>query len=147
MEKTLVIRANTNSTWDSADVFLVDLEELSKKMLTGMVKPIKDKLCDETRSWYYNFEVKIVDENHLKLKEFMSQYDKHFTIIEGDWDFYNDPLLINPESRLDCESIKVYHLHSTDKSILVFSCYGKHTGEEFWSTYVYFSDIFEHIND
>jgi hypothetical protein len=119
--KTLVVKAYTNSEWDSVDVVLFELDKESIDWLkelrekVELVKGISGFNCLSIFSYGAEF---LQDESGV-----YEDIENGF-ILEDDVDENN---FSEPETHFDTDTIGLRGYG------FFFKCYGKHTGEEFWS--------------
>ncbi len=114
----VLIKAGSNSEWDSVSHFLLHLNQQFIKH----IQEIQDKL-------------KIFEPDIVSLKLF-NPFDGKFVNIDEDKNpeyFLNNITITQNESYfLPAQVINSYHI-LIDKYAISFIGYGKHTGEEFYS--------------
>ena len=128
--KHLIIKAHTNSEWDSVSSALVELNDDSISELRKIRNAVEnfntDGLSFHRASFFFGgVDFKISDSGEY------DEMESCFTVVEDlDLSDYTDP-----ESPLDSATIEV------NKSGFKFTAFGKHTGEEFYSETVSFEDF------
>lgn len=131
---TILVRAYTNSEWDRCDFAIVHCGEMWRNIIRKRMEAIQtisedSELCSVR---YYGASVDFFqteDEDILKLLE-----QEDWTFIEMDED--EERTLATPENRLD-----TYRLAILPKGGFMYSAFGKHTGEEFWTEELPLADI------
>lgn len=128
--KHLIIKAHTNSEWDSVSSALVKLDDDSISELRKIRNAVENFNTDglsfnRASFFFYGVDFKVSDSGQY------CGMETSFTIVEDlDMSDYSDP-----ESDLDCCTIDV------DKDSFKFTTFGKHTGEEFYSETVSFEEF------
>jgi hypothetical protein len=128
--KHLVIKAHTNSEWDSVSSALVKLDDDSISELRKIRNAVENFNTDglsfnRASFFFYGVDFKISDSGQY------DEIENGFTIVEDlDLSDYSDP-----ESVLDSTLIEA------DKDGFKFTTFGKHTGEEFDSATVSFEEF------
>ena len=125
----LLVRASTNSEWDTCEFAIIHITEQWKQQLekrVAAIQPFKDDYNLQSMS-YYDTEVDFytTDEDDLPDME---------GLLDGkDWAFVElakseqDSFAL-PENRLDCYRMIVYR-----SGAACYQAYGKHSGEEFFT--------------
>jgi hypothetical protein len=128
--KHLIVKAHTDSEWDSVSAALVELNDDSISKLRKIRNAVENFNTDglsfnRASFFFYGAEFKISESG---------QYDEmetSCTVVEDlDMSDYSDP-----ESPIDSCTI------DADKDSFRFTAYGKHTGEKFYSETVSFEDF------
>ena len=131
---TILVRAYTNSEWDRCDFAIVHCGEVWRNIIRKRMEAIQTiaedgELCSVR---YYGASVDFFqteDEDILKLLE-----KEDWTFVEMDEG--EERTLVCPENRLDTYRISIF-----PKGGFMYSAFGKHTGEEFWTEELTLADI------
>lgn len=125
----ILVRAHSNSEWDSCEFAIVSISEKWKKeqlKRLEVVKPFAEDYVFQSLNFYdYSVNFYQTGENGLPdLDELLA--DKDWTFIELSEEELDN--LTPPESSLDCYRLAIYRDGDAK-----YKAYGKHTGEEFWT--------------
>ncbi|MDY5823619.1 MAG: hypothetical protein SPJ99_02005 [Candidatus Coprenecus sp.] len=131
---TILVKAYTNSEWDRCDFAIVHCGEAWKNLIRKRMEAIQpiaedSELCSVR---YYDASVDFFQTDDKDILKLLEQED--WTFIEMDED--EERTLVSPENRLD-----TYRLYIFPKGGFMYSAFGKHTGEEFWTEELTFTDI------
>ncbi|MDX3913920.1 MAG: hypothetical protein QHC79_10325 [Pseudosphingobacterium sp.] len=125
----LLIKANTNSEWDSCEFAIVHISEewkMEQAKRLEYLEPLKDNYQFQSMNFYDSaIDFFRVDEDDRPNIENLLG-DKEWTFVELEKS--EQERLTPPESRLDC-----YRLVFRADGTAHYTAYGKHTSEEFWT--------------
>ena len=125
----LLVKAYTNSEWDTCDFAIVHLSEDWKKQQAKKLEAVKPFAED------YNFQslnyydtaidfYRIGEDEQPDIEELLA--GKEWVFVELDKD--EQETFTVPENSLDCYRLVVYKNGNA-----IYKAYGKHTSEEFWT--------------
>lgn len=142
--KTFVLRASTNSEWDAVDFCIVKVHD-NILNLVEKVKEFKNQdffgyISTGVGFYYSSFEM--VNDSILQEARVLNKIEKgiknackllsedydltHVEISNFEWEQINMQDFL-PENKMDCHTIDV------EPGCVYFKCYGKYSGEEFFS--------------
>lgn len=125
----LLLKADTTSTWDNCEFAIIHLSEQWKKLQAErleLLKPLKNNLhflsmnYHDTAVDFYGLD----DEYQPDIEELLK--GKTWSFVE--FDEGERQKFIPPENPLYCYQMRVYQ-----RGTAIYSAYGKHTNEEFWT--------------
>jgi hypothetical protein len=125
----ILVRAHSNSEWDSCEFAIVSISEKWKEeqlKRLEFIKPFVEDYVFQSLSFYdYSVDFYQTGEDGLPdLDELLA--GKDWTFIELDEEEPDN--LTPPESSLDCYRLAIYRDGDAQ-----YKAYGKYTGEEFWT--------------
>ena len=125
----LLVKAYTNSEWDSCDFAIVQLSEEWKKEQAKRIAAVKPFVNDYNFQSlnYYDTAVDFYrtgEDDQPDLEKLLAE--KEWAFVELD-ENEQDNFTI-PENPLDCYRLMVYK-----NGYAIYKAYGKHSGEEFWT--------------
>lgn len=131
---TILVKAYTNSEWDKWILPLSIVEKCGRSSYGKEWKRYRSlrrtvncvQSATMVHPWIFS---QAEDEDILKLLE-----KEDWTFVEMDED--EERTLASPENRLE-----TYRLSIFPKGGFMYSAFGKHTGEEFWTEELTFTDI------
>lgn len=126
----ILVRAHNNSEWDSCEFAIVSISENWKKeqlKRLEVVKPFAEDYGFQSLNFYDgSADFYQTGEDDLpNLDELLA--DKDWAFVELSEEELDN--LTPPESSLDCYRISIYRNGDAK-----YKAYGKHTGEEFWTS-------------
>lgn len=125
----ILLKAGTNSEWDNCNFALIHITEEWKKEQAKrleLVKPFAEDHYFQSLKYYdtaVDFYIADEDDNP-DLYKWLE--DKPMMYVEIDKDELET--LSVPENRLDCYRLVVFKTGTA-----IYTAYGKHTSEEFWT--------------
>lgn len=125
----ILVRARTNSEWDSCDFAIVNLsEEWKQNQLKRLdtVKPFVDDFTFKSLN-FYDCAVDFFqgsDDSLPDVNEFLA--DRSWAFVDVSEDELDT--LTQPENVLDSHTVAI-----KNNGEAKYKAYGKHTGEEFWT--------------
>jgi len=123
----LLVKANTNSEWDSCEFAIVHIpDEWKREQAKRLeaVKPFAEDYNFQSLS-YYDTTVEFYrtgEDDQPDIEKLLAGKDWVFVEMDGQEAF------TTPENRLDCYRLSVYRNGNAN-----YKAYGKHTSEEFWT--------------
>lgn len=142
--ETILLKVQTNSEWDGCDFALISCTEAWRNMTSDRANEVKtlsrnqDFYCqiywDTPLGYFCN-----ADPDYVIISDYLNQQ-------EQDWCFVAmesgepDSLPV-PENRLDSHQLVI-----TAGGNAHYKAYGKHSGEEFWTTSFHITEILESFN-
>jgi hypothetical protein len=125
----LILNARTNSEWDECDFAIVNVCGSWKKEQQNRLEIIEpfQKDYNLISMDYYDTAVEFYKDDNAIMPdsaELLNERQWSFIIISQK----EINALSLPENRLDCYSLVVKR-----GGYAIYKCYGKHTGEEFWT--------------
>lgn len=137
----LLVKANTTSVWDDCEFAIIHITEQWKEEQTKrleLLKPLKDNLRFLSMN-YHDTAVDFyrVDENECpNIEEMLAGKTWSF----AEFDEGERQKLTPPENALYCYQMRVYQ-----RGTAIYSAYGKHTSEEFWTEEFPLTQIIEQL--
>lgn len=133
---TIIIKAFTNSEWDSVDFVLVRISDSYLKTIAERYRSVEILNKD---NYFYNVSYWDAPDGW-----FLTDNSLVLDLEDRDWsyiDISDDEIeqLSSPEQTIDAQQCKI----SSDT--LSFQGYGKHTSEEFWTASVPISEIIKEV--
>lgn len=133
----ILVTANCNSEWDNCDFAIISggkawTEWLQARLeVTRKIQEYDDFCCLK----FFDFNVKFYISNEGDQEEILEKIkEKSWAFIELE-DGEEEKFSV-PENRLDCHTISLF-TNCSGKYI----AYGKHTGEEFYTDSIPFTDV------
>lgn len=123
----LLVKANTNSEWDSCEFAIVHItDEWKREQAKRLeaVMPFAEDYNFQSLN-YYDTAVEFYrtgEDDQPDIEKLLA--GKEWVFVEMD----SQEAFIAPENRLDCYRLSVYRGGSAN-----YKAYGKHTSEEFWT--------------
>lgn len=140
--KHLIIKALTNSEWDTCTFAIVPIDkeiiEYWKTLfdaVTGLAKPIittGGHIAVYDESAYY-----FADDSDLPDSIYSQLNDKYWLIMDEEECFFTSYKA--PETKLEAEMLKM-----TFHGVIYFSAFGEYTGEEFYTEDISLETILNH---
>lgn len=138
-QNTIIIKATSNSEWDKADFILLNIndEEWTTSILTAMTHCVhldniirhfqRIVLSQNVDGWY------IDDEENIDITNFLNQHEKDWSFIDISSEEIKE--LTCPEQSIQ------YDVMYVNSDNIYYKAFGKHTGEEFWTSEIPFREI------
>lgn len=137
----ILIKARTNSEWDSCECALVHISDEWKKLQAerlDAVKLFKDDYNFQSLR-FYSYSAKFYQYGGDEIPDIEELLgDKDWSFVELGKD--EQDKFVVPENNLDCYRIVIYRDGNAR-----YEAFGKHTNEEFWTNKIPLQQIIEQI--
>jgi hypothetical protein len=138
----ILLKARTNSEWDTCDFALIQTSEEWKKDLQkrlNSIEPLTEDPMFISMSYYDTGVEFYKDDDTIMPHSAELLKDKEWAFITTNEEEIET--LSPPENSLDCHELVV-----NSYGTAYYKAYGKHTGEEFWTAHFSIQKIIEHLN-